>query len=317
MKIIRRDFLKTAVASAMVPDITGAAGYLSALMSRLDSPSVQFPTAPRDRIAVASYPFRDFITGRRDPHATSSKMAIKEFAAHVKQKFNVTHIEPWSEHFVSLDAAYLNDLRDTVKNAGCAFANIAADGEDSFYSPDSAVRARAVAFGKEWIDVAAHIGSPSVRINLPEAKGAKPDAALVAESLKALSVHAASKKIVVHHENDNPVSEDPFFIGDVLDRVNSPWVHGLPDFGNSLAALSPEDAYRGLDVMFAHAYGISHAKDPITNNKGAVVAVDLPRVFAIAKKHNYKGYFSMEWDTEGDPYAGTAKLVAATLQNLS
>lgn len=244
-------------------------------------------------------------------------MPIKEFAGHVRQKFNVTRIEPWSEHFLSLEAAYLDDLRETVSKAGSGFANIAADGRDSFYSQDPAARAKAVAFGKRWIDVAAHIGSPSVRINLPADKDAKPEAGLVAESLKELGAYAASKNVVVHHENDNPVSEDPFFIASVLDKVSSPWVRALPDFGNSVAALPAEEAYRGLDLMFAHAYGISHAKDPITNSKGSLVSVDLPRVFAMAKKHGYKGYFSMEWDTEGDPYAGTERLIAVTLKNLS
>jgi len=45
--------------------------------------------------------------------------------------------------------------------------------------------------------------------------------------------------------------------------------------------------------------------------------VDLTRALTIAKKHNYKGYFSMEWDTEGDAYAGTEKLIATTLKNIS
>lgn len=318
MKIIRRKFLKAAAASAIVPAVASALN--SVLFSgspQAGAPAVHFPTAPRDRVAVASYPFREFIAGAHDPHATSNKMPIKEFAAHVKQKFDVTHIEPWSEHFLSTDAAYLDDLKASVENAGCGFANIAADGENSFYSKDPAVRARAVAFGKKWIDVAARIGSPSVRINMPSDKETKPDAALVAESLKVLAAYGASKNLVVHHENDNPVSEDPFFIATVLDKVNSPWDRALPDFGNSLAALPAEEAYRGLDLMFAHAYGISHTKDPITANKGGLVSVDLTRVFAMAKKHNYKGYFSMEWDTDGDPYAGTAKLIEATVKNLS
>jgi sugar phosphate isomerase/epimerase len=311
MKIIRRDFLKAAVAGAIAPSL---ARHFAAQAA---APSVSFPAAPRERVAVASYPFREFIAGARDPHATSSKMPIKEFAGHVRQKFNVTHIEPWSEHFLSLDAAYLEDLKAAVAKAGCAFANIAADGRDSFYSADPAVRARAVAFGKRWIDVAARIGSPSVRINLPQDKKAKPDAAVAAESLKALGAYAAGQGVVVHHENDNPVSEDPFFLASLLDRVGSPWERALPDFGNSLTALPAEDAYRGLDLMFAHAYGISHVKNPISNDQGVRVPVDLARAFGIAKKHDYRGFFSMEWDTDGDPYAGTAKLIEATLENLS
>jgi len=317
MKIIRRDFLKTAIASAVAPSLFDGSRLLAAFSGQAAVPSVKFPAAPRDRIAVASYPFREFIAGAHDPHATSSKMPIKEFAGHVKQKFNVTHIEPWSEHFLSTQGAYLDDLRAAALKAGCGFANIAADGEDSFYSTDRAVREKAVAFGKKWIDVAAHIGSPSVRINMPPAKDTKPDRALVAESLNTLAAYGAGKNVVVHHENDNPISENPFFISDVLDKVNSPWDRALPDCGNSFSAMPAEDAFRGLEQMFAHSYGISHVKDVSMTPKGEVVPVDLVRALAIAKKHNYRGYFSMEWDTEGDPYAGTEKLIATTLKNIS
>jgi len=38
-------------------------------------------------------------------------MELKEFAAHVSAKFNIKKIEPWSEHFRSLDKAYLEELR--------------------------------------------------------------------------------------------------------------------------------------------------------------------------------------------------------------
>ena len=78
-----------------------------------------------------------------------------------------------------------------------------------------------------------------------------------------------------------------------------------------------EDAYRGLEQMFAHAYGISHVKDVSVTAKGEAIPVDLSRALAIAKKHNYQGYFSMEWDTTGDPYAGTLKLIRTTLANIS
>jgi sugar phosphate isomerase/epimerase len=315
----RRSFLQQAavVSAVSLTGLRDAAGAIVSAASQSGGPSVKFPTAPQERIAVASYPFREFVAGARDPHATSSKMPLKEFAGHVKRKFNVSKIEPWSEHFVSTDAAYLDEVRSTVTKAGCGFANIAADGKDSFYSPDSGVRAKAVMFGKKWIDIAAHIGSPSVRINIPPAKNTKPEAAVVAESLEVLATYGARKNVVVHHENDNPLSENPFFIADVLDRVNSPWDRALPDFGNSFSALPVEEAFRGLEQMFAHAYGISHVKDVSMTPKNEAIAVDLARVFAIAKKHYYKGYFSMEWDTEGDPYAGTEKLIAATLKNIS
>src|SRR6266403_799045 len=239
-------------------------------------PSMRFPPAARERIAIASYPFRDFIVGRADK-AGSGKMELKDFAAHVGAKFNIKKIEPWSEHFRSLDKAYLEELRAAVAKAG---------------------------------------GAPSVRTNLPRAKDAKPDLERTAESLKRVAEYGAAKNVVVNLENDNAVSEDPFFLVKAIEKVNSAWLHALPDFANTLAAYEEEYAYRGIEAMFGHAYNISHVKETeVGDEKDKVAHVDLARTFGIAKKHGYKGYFSMEWDSPGDPYAGTVGLIEKTVKN--
>jgi sugar phosphate isomerase/epimerase len=280
-------------------------------------PAVRFPTAPRERLAIASYPFRDFIAGLDSPNSSGGKMDIKDFAAHVAAKFNVNKIEPWSRHFRSTDRKYLDEVRTGLEKVHGLIVDIAADGEHSQYSTDRAERDKAVAFGKQWIDIAAIVGSPSVRTNIPGSKGAKPDVALAAESLRRVAEHAATKKVVVHLENDNPVSEDPFFIVAIVEKVNSPWLHALPDFANSLTTGNEEHAYKGIDAMFTHAYGICHIKAMEANDAGQVFKVDMARTFAILKTHGYKGYCSMEYDSPGDPYRGTQELIDTTLQYLS
>jgi sugar phosphate isomerase/epimerase len=314
----RRGFLRHASVLGAAPIFQSSVAGFSDWLFQRAKPNLQFPVQPRERIAVASYPFREFIVGQHDDKpAPAAKMPLKDFAAHVLAKFNIRKIEPWSEHFLSLAPTYLDEIRNAASKAGCSFANLAADGEHSLYSPDAAEREHAMQFGKTWIDVAARLGSPSVRINIAAAENAKPDAVRVAAGFKSIADYAASKNIVVHLENDNPLSENPFFVVNVLDRVASPWLRALPDFGNSLAALPAEDAYRGLDQMFSHAYAISHVKDTTTTPAKVVVQVDLDIIFALAKKHNYQGIFSMEWETAGDVYAGTSKLIAITLKNLS
>ena len=119
--------------------------------------------------------------------------------------------------------------------------------------------------------------------------------------------------MVVHFENDNPVSEDPFFLVQALEKANSPWLHALPDFCNTLAAHDEEYAYRGVDAMFAHAYGICHVKDSENNAQGKLVHVDLARTFAILKKHGYGGYCSIEYDAPGDVYKATEELIEKTV----
>ena len=314
----RRAFLKRSSIAALTPSLLSRVADTANWLTQNAGPSVRFPVQARERISVSSYPFREFLAGQRSNKSlAASKMPLKDFAAHVVEKFHIRKIEPWSEHFLSLEPGYLDEIGNAATKAGSSFADIAADGENSIYSNDSSERDRAIGFGKAWIDVAARLGSPSVRINIAAAKNAKPEVARVAEGLNPIAEYAASKNVTVHLENDNPVSENPFFLVGVLDRINSPWLHALPDFGNSLAALPAEEAYRGLDQMFAHAYAISHVKEATTTPANVVVPVDLARIFALAKKHNYKGMFSMEFESEGDPYAGTLKLIAATIKNLS
>ena len=314
----RRRFLEQAAQAAVCAGVCPEqfAGIGTALAAD-PGPSMQFPTAARERIAIASYPFREFIAGREEKAGGGEKMELQEFAAHVSAQFNIKKIEPWSAHFRSLEKAYLEELRAAVEKAGGAIVNIAVDGEYSPYAADSAEKERAVALSKQWIDAAVAIGSPSVRTHIPAAKDSKPDVERTAESLKRVAEYGAAKNVVVHLENDDPMSEDPFFIVKVVEKVSSPWLHALPDFGNSVAAHDDDYAYKGVDEMFAHAYGISHVKETEAGEKGKIAHVDLAKTFGIAKRHGYKGYFSMEWDSPGDPYAGTAGLIEKTLQNLS
>ncbi|HEY6943844.1 MAG TPA: sugar phosphate isomerase/epimerase family protein [Candidatus Acidoferrum sp.] len=313
-RISRRQFLSGAARSA--------AGVLLWLELRIafaanSAPHIQFPVGTRERIAIASYPFRDFVAGRDDKPG-GGKMELKDFAAHVSAKFNIKKIEPWSAHFRSLEKSYLEELRAAVARAGGVIVNIAVDGEHSPYAADDAEREKAVLFSKQWIDAAVAIGSPSVRTNIPPAKDSKPDVERTAKSLKLVAAYGMAKNIVVNLENDNPASEDPFLLVKVIEQVNSPWLRALPDFANTLAAFEEEYAYNGIDAMFSKAYNISHVKETeVGDGKDKIAHVDLPRTFAIARKHGYKGYFSMEWDSPGDPYAGTAGLIEKTLKNLS
>jgi sugar phosphate isomerase/epimerase len=289
---------------------------LRATFAAESAPHIQFPAAASERIAIASYPFREFIAGRNDKPG-SGKMELKEFASHVSGRFNIKKIEPWSRHFRSLEKPYLEELRVAVVLAGGAIVNIAVDGEHSQYSPDKAERELAISSSKEWIDAAVVIRSPSVRTHIAAAKGAAPDVDLTADTLKRVAEYGASKNVVVNLENDDPVTEDPFFIVKVIAKVNSPWLRALPDFGNSVAEHDDEYAYKGIEGMFGSAYNISHVKEIEVGGKGKVAHVDLPRTFGIAKRRGYKGYFSMEWDSPGDPYEGTKGLIEKTLENLA
>ena len=318
--ISRRGFLErcagAAAGACLLPELTRAAAN--------SEPSVKFPSAPRERVAVAAYSFREFIVGwtgwdgrSPSPVPAAQQMELKDFAAHVAEKFNVHKIEPWGRLFPSTDPKYLDQFRSAVEKAHCAVVDIAVDGQHSPYATDAAERERALASSKQWIDTGAALGSPSIRTHVQAAKDSKPDVARTADTLLRVAEYAAKKNVVVHLENDDPVSEDPFFIVQVIETVNSPWLRALPDFGNTLSAHDEDYAYRAIDAMFAHAYGICHVKDGEVNEEGKAVHVDMARTFGILKKRDYKGYCSIEYDAPGDPYKPTAELVEKTVRFLS
>ena len=281
-------------------------------------PDIAFPTEPRARLGVASYPFRAFIESghNRDRDKNKPGMDLKDFPAMVREKYNVSNIEPLDSHFRSLETAYLHGLREAIEKAGCHVINIPVGVNASLYDPDAAKRKVGVDNARKWVDAAVTLGSPSIRVHIQGVRGVKPDVAHTAESLRAIADYGAEKNIVINLENDDPQSEDAFFLVKVLDAVKSPFLHGLPDFCNSMLTGNEKYNYDAVAAMFKHAYNISHVKDSEVDN-GKLFRVDVGKTFAIAKTAGYRGYFSMEWEGEGEPYEGTRKLIEASLKYLS
>jgi len=279
---------------------------------------MRFPTGARERLAVASWSFREHLdtAENRAQKTHGNLMALKDFPAMVARRYNIHNVEILGQHMPSTSPAYLKELRAAVQRAGSHVVDLPAGGDASLYDPDQKKRAAAVEDGKKWIDVASALDCPSVRLNILGAKGVKPDVALTAEGLGAIAQYGASKNVVVNLENDDPEVEDAFFIVKVIDRVNSPWLRALPDFCNSMLKGDEKFNYDAVTAMFQRAYNIAHLKDSEVDN-GKVYRVDLARTFAIAKASGFKGYYSAEFEGEGDAYAGVAKLIDAGLKYLS
>jgi len=296
-----------------------AASALGAVPSPDLEPHITFPTHPRERISIASYPFRAYILSpdNRDRDTTLPGMNLLEFPADVVAKFNIHNIEPHSRHFTSLQPDYLDDFRQILLKTKVHAVNIAVSTVNSFYDAEASVRERAVDFAKKWVDVAVRIGSPGIRTHIATTRNSSPSVERTTESLRQVVEYAADKNIVVTLENDDLVSEDAFFLVKVIEAVNNPYLRALPDFANSMLSGDADFNYRALQAMFQHAYNICHVKDGETNDDDKQFNVDLKKSFDILKASNYRGYCSLEFDAPGDPYAPTLKLIDETIKYLS
>jgi sugar phosphate isomerase/epimerase len=298
----RRAFLGASLAGASV-------GLTASLQAA--EPLANFPSQPRKRLAVATYPFRSVIKSPPNPN----NMSLAEFAQTIENKFQISGIEPWSRHFESTEPDYVHGLRRSFDKAGLTVVNIPCDVRAQLCGSTAENRVAGIETYHKWIDAAVILGSPSIRLHVPQGR-ATGDIGCAAETLKLVADYGSRKNIVVNMENDNPDSEDPFRVVKVIETVNSPFLRALPDFCNSRQLGDEQYNYRALQALFAHAFNISHVKD-LEMVHGAPMRVDMGRIFAIARGAGYHGYFSMEFEDEGDPYEGTKRLIEASLGSLS
>jgi sugar phosphate isomerase/epimerase len=284
----RREFLKVA----------GAAGCAARLLAAKE-PNIRFPTEPRERLAVASYPFRDSIENPRKPGSGLTRMTLAQFPAMVAERFKIRNVELLGDHFASTDAGYVQDLRKAAEKAGTRIVNLPVSPRAGAYVED----------GRKWVDVAVGLGCPSIRVHIRAAANAVSD-------LRSIAAYGEVKNVVVNLENDDPKSEKAEFIVKLIEQVGNAYLRALPDFCNSMLIGPEQYNYDSVRAMFAHAYNISHVKDSEVD-QGKIYRVDVDRTFAIAKASGYRGYFSMEWEGEGNPYDGTAKLIDMSLKSLT
>jgi sugar phosphate isomerase/epimerase len=301
--LTRRRFVQTALLCS-----AGAA-----LAQGTSAPHAVFPTEPRKRIAVATYPFRESIIapGNRDRDPKKPGMDLAQFARSIPAQFGVQGIEPLDAHFPSTEPAAITKLRAAFDAAGVHTVNIPVDVRVDLCSDDPAKRNAGNAIYRRWVDIAVQLGSPSIRVWIPKCR----DLSNLAEAVQALKPtidYAASRNVVVNLENDDPVYSSEKRVLAAIQLADTPFLRGLPDFGNSLTLGDERFNAESVKRMFAHAWNISHVKDA-ESIKGERKTASLGPLFAIAKAAHFRGYYSMESDSDVDPFVDTKHLIQQSL----
>jgi sugar phosphate isomerase/epimerase len=302
-QVKRREFLGQALALGLAVQMPGRAEETA--------PAFRFPTEPRERIAVATYPFSKLVDPKK------GTLPLLEFPKFVVEQFGVFAIEPLNDHFASTEATYLEGLRSALEDHKVRIANIATGLGGSLYDPKEDRRRKVLDRARHWIDVAHAVNSPCIRLHLEGTKRVKTDVPTTAASLRHLAEYGREKRVVIHLENDSPTTEDAFLIAKIILEANTPWIRALPDFGNAMAQDKGETFnLESVREMFRYAYGICHVKDSLRTDK-EVYRFDLKRLLDVAQKARYAGYYSIEYDEGGDALKPTKKLIETTAAAIS
>ncbi len=90
----------------------------------------------------------------------------------------------------------------------------------------------------------------------------------------------------------------------VVKKVNSPWLRVTLDTGNFL-----ENQYEQFEALAAEAV-LVQAKTYYGEGTWYTLDIDYNKVAAILRKHNYRGYLSLEFEGKEDPATAVPKSLA-------
>jgi hypothetical protein len=187
---------------------------------------------------------------------------------------------------VSLEPAYLEQLRGAAEKAGCILTNLKMNQKGlEMASADEAVRRHAMDTYKKTIDVAQRLGVRWVR-PLPGAK--QPDIKLLGQAYREMMEYAGERGIGVLIENFGWMQSDPDALPAVIKEVGA-GLHSQPDTGNWTDAAR----YEGLAKAFPSAVSCDFKAKEMAAD-GTHKAYDLKRCFEIGWSAGFRGPWCFE-----------------------
>jgi sugar phosphate isomerase/epimerase len=198
---------------------------------------------------------------------------------------------------------YLTALRRRAFLRGVEISGTAVG--NNFSLPAGETRQAQIAYVKEWIDHAAVLGAPHIRVFAGrEAKGVDREQAdrWAIECLRECCDHAAKHGIFLGIENHDSIGDAKSLLNFVK-AVDHPWFGVNLDSGN----FRTDNPYEDFAASAPFAVNVQLKTELRVAGKKA--PADLPRLMAILKKARYQGYVAVEFEAAEDPYEAVPPLL--------
>jgi sugar phosphate isomerase/epimerase len=283
MPTSRRQVLKTVpVALAALSRAGGASA----------APVVVRQGRPHLRLGLAGYSLRDHLTGKAEPVMTLHDF-VEQAAA-----WEVDAVELTSYYFpAEITPAYLAGLKRHCHRLGLDVS--ATPIRNTFTYPPGPERDAEIAHVRRWIEIAAELGSPAIRIFAGDAQPGQTEATArrhCVECIEACAERAAARGVFLALENHHGVVAEPEGLLEIVRAVRSEWCGVNLDSGNFHTA----DPYG--DIARCAPYAVTVQVKVEMEPKGQPKQeADLARVVGIVKASGYRGYLTLEYEAAEPP----------------
>jgi sugar phosphate isomerase/epimerase len=294
MQFTRRQALQGGAAAALAPLLT---------LNDKAAASAATGTKPRIRLAVSTYSYWHFT-----PEKYPIEKVIDNAAAIGFDGVEILHRQMKNE-----TQGYVNGLKRAAFRHGLSFPMLSI--HQDFVDPDPAKRQAAIDHTVHCVKLAHRLGISCIRLNsgrwgtipsfddLMEAKGNEPplEGHTNAEafrwcisSINKCLPAAEEYGVILALENHWGLTTDPDNLLKIYKAVDSPWLRLNVDTGNYAT-----DPYEGLEKLAPHAV-IVQAKTYYGGGKWYTLDLDYDRIAGILRKHNFRGWVSLEMEGEED-----------------
>lgn len=170
---------------------------------------------------------------------------------------------------------------------------------NDFTDPDENKRKADIKLVKSWIEVAAKLGAPVIRIfsgvQSPKDFSWEQVTEWMVKDIQGCAEHGKKYGVIVAIQNHNDFIKTADQVETIIKKVNSEWFGLILDIGSYRSG----DPYKQIAQTARYAVNWQIKENMYIN--GAEVKTDLNKVFSIIKTSGYNGYLPIETLGAGDP----------------
>ncbi len=282
--------------SILVAGASGAAAVLlgkhTPAMAAESAPAVKpvdrgKTQTPSIKLSLAGYSYKQFL----DKPGKSGEMSLFDLVD-LCAELGLDGVEPTSYYFLKTDDEFIYALKRKIILAG--LVNTGMPIRTNFAFPDGEAFDNELKQLKGWVDVAAKLGAPNMRVFAGGAnKDLSREAAFpqIIKGLKAGCAYAATKGVFLAIENHGYQTETADDVIRIIEAVDHPWMGANLDTGNfssqpyeNVRKLAPYAVVAQFKTLVAGAG--PKERQP----------ADYARLFQILRDVKYRGFVALEYE---------------------
>jgi sugar phosphate isomerase/epimerase len=255
---------------------------------------------PQYKLTLAGYSYRKLLTGEQP------ELTLEQFVQDCA-RFGLEGTEPTSYYFPQpVTHEYLCRLKALAFRLGLSISSTAVG--NNFCLPPGEARDRQIADVKTWIDHAAVLGAPIIRIfsgRVGKGQTKQEAVRLAVEAIEECCEYAGGRGIFLGLENHGGLTTTADGMLQLVRAVTSPWFGAWMDTGNFRA----DDVYAELEKIAPYTLHVQVKVVTSSPGKGRQ-PTDYQRLAKILGQVGYRGWICLEYEESDDPRTAVPREIA-------